>query len=63
MRFKQQDTKSAKMPLDDQVDLANTNCEDKTANREEYLSIVSSLMYVALGSRPDIAFSITALSR
>jgi hypothetical protein len=45
------------------VDLANTNCEDKTANRKEYLSIVGSLMYAALGSRPDIAFSVTALSR
>jgi hypothetical protein len=45
------------------VDLANTNCEDKTANHKEYLSIVGSLMYMALGSRPDIAFSVTALSR
>ena len=62
-RFGQQDAKSAKTPLDHQVDLANTNCEDKTANRKEYLSIVGSLMYAALGSRPDIAFSVTALSR
>jgi len=33
------------------------------ARRKEYLSMVGSLMYVAIGSRPDIAFSITALSR
>jgi len=45
------------------VDLANTNCEDKLANRKEYLSIVSSLIYAALGTRPDITFSDTALSR
>jgi hypothetical protein len=61
-RFGQQDAKSAKTPLDHQVDLANTNCEDKTANRKEYLSIVGSLMYAALGSRPDITFSVTDLS-
>jgi hypothetical protein len=58
-----EDAKSAKTPLDHQVDLANTNCEDKTVNRKEYLSIVGSLMYAALGSRPDLAFSVTALSR
>jgi len=62
-RFGQQDAKSARTPLDHQVDLANTKCEDKIANRKEYLSIVGSLMYAALGSRPDIAFSVTALSR
>ena len=62
-RFGQQDGKSAKTPLDHQVDIANTDCEDKIANRKEYLSIVGSLMYAALGSRPDIAFSVTALSR
>jgi len=62
-RFGQLDAKSAKTPLDHPVDLTNTNCEDKRANRKEYLSIVSLLMYAALGTRPDIAFSVTALSR
>jgi hypothetical protein len=57
------DAKPAKSPLDPQTDLANTRCEDKPANRKEYLSMVGSLMYAALGSRPDIAFSVTALSR
>jgi len=56
------DAKPAKSPLDPQTDLANTYCEDKPANRKEYLSIVGSLMYAALGIRPDIAFSVTALS-
>jgi hypothetical protein len=62
-RFGLLDTKSANTPLDPQVDLANTCCEDKAADRKIYLSIVGSLMYAALGSRPDIAFSVTALSR
>ena len=57
------DAKLAKSPLDPQTDLANTHCEDKPANRKEYLSMVGSLMYTALRSRPDIAFSVTALSR
>jgi len=62
-RFRLIDTKPAKSPLDPQTDLANTVCEDKPANRKEYLSMVRSLMYAALGSRPDIAYSVTALSR
>jgi hypothetical protein len=62
-RFGLMDAKPAKSPLDPQTDLANTRCEDKPANRKEYLSMVGSLMYAALGSRPDIAFSVTALSR
>jgi len=57
------DAKPAKSPLDPQTDLATICCEDKPANRKEYLSMVGSLMYAALGSRPDIAFSVTALSR
>jgi len=57
------DAKPAESPLDPQTDLTNTCCEDKLANCKEYLSMVRSLMYAALGSRPDIAFSVTALSR
>jgi len=57
------DAKLAKFPLDRQTDLANTHCEDKPANRKEYLSMVGSLMYAALRSRSDIAFSVTALSQ
>jgi len=62
-RFGLMDAKLAKSPLDPQTDLANTHCEDKLANRKEYLSMVGSLMYAALGSRRDIAFSVTTLSR
>jgi len=62
-RFGLLEAKPAKSPLDPQTDLANSHCEDKLANRKEYLSMVGSLMYAALGSRPDIAFSVTALSR
>jgi len=36
-RFGLMDAKPAKSPLDPQTDLANTHCEDKLANRKEYL--------------------------
>jgi len=62
-RFGLLDAKPAKTPLDLQVDLNNPHCEDKSVDRKEYLTIVGSLMYAVLGSRPDIAFSVTALSR
>jgi len=62
-RFGLVDAKPAKSTLDPQTDLANTCCEDKLANRKEYLSMVGSLMYVARGSRPDISFSVTAVSQ
>jgi len=62
-RFGLLDAKPAKTPLNPQVDLNNPHCEDKSVDRKEYLSIVGSLMYAALGSRPDITFSVTALSR
>jgi hypothetical protein len=38
------DAKPAKSPLDPQTDLADTRCEDKPANRKEYLSMVGSLI-------------------
>jgi len=62
-RFRLLDAKPARTPLDPQVNLNNPHCEDKSVERKEYLSIVGSLMYAVLGSRPDIAFSVTALSR
>jgi len=49
-RFGLMDAKPAKSPLDPQTDRTNTHCEDKPANCKEYLSMVGSLMYAALGS-------------
>ena len=57
------EAKPPKSPLDPQTDLANTYCEDKLANHKEYLSMVGLLMNAVLRSHPDIAFSVTALSR
>ena len=50
-------------PMDPHVMLDNEVCKDNPADRMLYLSIVGSLMFAAFGTRPDIAFSFTALSR
>ena len=62
-QFRLLNAKLPKSPLDPQTDLGNICYEDKLANCKEYLSIVRSFIYVALGSRPDIAFSVNAVSR
>ena len=51
-------------PMDPNVRLSNENCEDKrVTDHKQYLSIVGSLMYAALGTRPDLSYCVTALSR
>jgi hypothetical protein len=62
-RFEMEDAYEVSTPMDPNVDLNNLNCEDKAVDSKHYLSIVGSLMYAALGTRPDIAFAVTALSR
>ena len=50
--------------MDPNVQLNNTACEDKlVSDRKRYLSMVGSLMYAALGTRPDLSYCVTALSR
>jgi hypothetical protein len=51
------------MDPDIQVDLSNFTCQDKTADKDQYMSLIGSLMYIALATRPDIAYAVTALSR
>lgn len=56
--------RNAPSPMDSNVHLDNINCEDtEVVKRKLYLSIVGSLMYAALGTRPDISYSVTTLSR
>jgi hypothetical protein len=62
-RFRMENAKSATSPMDPNVRLDNPHCEDREANKKLYLSMVGSLMYAALGTRPDLAFCVTSLSR
>jgi hypothetical protein len=57
---------STTTPMDTHVSLDNCDCEDKPADESEkrtYLSMVGSLMYAAIGTRPDISYAVKALSR
>ena len=63
-RFRMESCHAALSPMDPNVRLNNTKCEDRqVTNHKGYLSIVGSLMYAALGTRPDLSYCVTALSR
>lgn len=63
-RFRMESCHPALSPLDPNVRLNNPLGEDKQiTDSRQYLSIVGSLMYAALGTRPDISYCVTALSR
>lgn len=47
-------------PMDPHIALENEHCEGKPADQTLYLNTTGSLMFAALGTRPDIPFSITA---
>lgn len=62
-RFRMGLAKGAPSPMDPNVNLNNNQCDDRPANAQLYLSMVGSLMYAALGTRPDLAFCVATLSR
>ena len=62
-RFKMTDAYGVDTPIDCNISLEITeNDTDKPVDQAEYLAIVGSLMYAALGTRPDISFAVTLLS-
>jgi hypothetical protein len=62
-RFGIENAKPAYSPMDPDVRLENEYCEDKPVDTKRYLSLVGSLMYAALGTRPDISYAVMVLSR
>jgi hypothetical protein len=63
-RFSMQDAFDVPTPLDPDVKLdAQAAIGSKLADASRYQSIVGSLMYAALGTRPDIAYAVAALCR
>lgn len=63
-RFGMEMAHGSASPMDVNVRLDNATCEDpQVKDVRGYLAIVGSLMYAALGTRPDIAFCVTVLSR
>jgi len=62
-RFRMEEARGVTSSMDPNVRLEDDVCEDKPANKLLHLSTVGSLIYAALGTRHDIAFAVTALSR
>jgi len=67
-RFNLQDVKPATTPLSSGVCLTQDDCpttdeEKKDMANVPYTSLIRALMYAAIGTRPDIAFAVGALSR
>ena len=52
-----------KTPLPAGVHLTKLETPSSTNLRTEYQQLISTLLYAALGTRPDIAFAVTQLSR
>ena len=52
-----------KTPLPTGVHLTKSETPSPTDLRTEYQQMIGTLLYAALGTRPDIAFAVTRLSR
>jgi hypothetical protein len=61
-QFEMMNAINASTPLDCNIDPYN-NVADKEVDVKQYLRIVDSLMYGSFGTRPDISFAVTTLSR
>jgi hypothetical protein len=67
-RFNMTDARPVSTPLAKSAPLTKEDCPQSSEDLEymksvPYLSAVGSLMYLAVGTRPDIAFAVGALSR
>ena len=62
-RFRTEEAHEVRFPMDPNVQLDNSICKDCKADNALYLSIVGSVMYVALATHPDISYCVTSLSR
>lgn len=55
--------KKVVVPMDTHLSVAETGYEATNTFRTQYQSAVGSLMYVMLGTQPDIAYSVSVVSR
>ena len=62
-RFNLQDSNTAKTPLPERTILYPKGPNEEEGDSTVYRSMVGSLMYSMLGSRPDLAFTVGQLSR
>ncbi|GBM59319.1 Retrovirus-related Pol polyprotein from transposon TNT 1-94 [Araneus ventricosus] len=67
-KFNMQDAKTVKSPLDPSVKLTNEMCPKTESEKAEmslypYRSLIGSLMYLAICTRPDICHTVSYLSQ
>jgi len=62
-RFDMQDCNGVHTPMETGQRLASAKDDDKLIEPREYQSLVGSLIYIAVGTRPDLAFAIATLSK
>jgi len=62
-RFSMQNCKPVSTPIDSNHQLKAFNDEDERTDATAYQQIIGSLMYLVTGTRPDLAYTITHLSR
>ena len=61
-KFGMQECKSTATPADANL-YSNTSLENDTRSERPYRELIGSLMYMAIATRPDIAFTVSILSR
>lgn len=62
-RFQMADCKPSRTPLPAGAVLVKTDQPASDSFRQRYQSLIGSLLYAMLGTRPDIAFAVTRLSK
>ena len=62
-RFGLQDAKETSTPLPEGYHLSPNQSSVDPASRSKFQQVIGSLLYIMLGTRPDIAFAVTKLSQ
>ena len=62
-KFGLEDANTVSTPADCNVKLIKDDHVSKPANQAEYQSMVGSLLYIAMGTRPDIAQAVGVVSK
>ena len=62
-RFGMENVKSVRQPLPPGIDLVTNTSQCSPNFRTEYQQLIGTLLYIALGSRPDIGYAVTKLSQ
>jgi len=62
-KFGMQDCKPVSTPIDPSTQLEAASSEDLPVDQEKYQSVIGSLMYLSVSTRPDISFAVGNLAR